>query len=339
MSPHGIATVARQEFRLRIRTGKWRWLLLAWLGVVTGITALLYNGAQNTGRDDIGALMYGGLTLFVLALAALVAPALAAQSVNGDRERGVLATLQVTMLTAGDIAVGKLVAAWGTALVFLAITIPDIAWCVSAGGVQGSRVVVVTAVVGLLLGIICAIALALSAVLRRTTTSGVLAYLSVFTLSVGTLILFGLGSAATAEKVQQPITNYVCTPNDDGTGEDCREQDTGQTYETTQWRTDRTWWILAPNPFVILADAAPQTQKQRQPGSLDPLGQMSKSVRELRLGPDQRNTFGPDERPRGGVVWPWGLGFDLALAGGALWLTTRRLSTPVRRLAKGARIA
>ena len=51
-------------------------------------------------------------------------PALAAQSVNGDRERGTLATLQVTRLTAGDIAVGKLAAAWGTALVFLAISAP-----------------------------------------------------------------------------------------------------------------------------------------------------------------------------------------------------------------------
>lgn len=339
MSPHGIATVARQEFRLRIRTGRWRWLLLAWVGVVTGITALLYNGAQNTNRDDVGALMYGGLALFVLALAALVAPALAAQSVNGDRERGVLATLQVTLLTAGDIAVGKLVAAWGTALVFLALTIPNILWCVAAGGVQGSRVVVVTLVLGLLLGIICALALALSAVLRRTTTSGLLSYLLVFALSLGTLILFGLGSAATAEKVQQPITNYVCTPNADGNGEDCHEENTGETYETTQWRTDRTWWILAPNPFVILADAAPQTAKQKRDDSLDPLGSMAHSVRKLRLTPQEQNVYDGGNPKDGGAVWPWGLGFDLLLAGGALWLTTSRLHTPTRKLSKGARIA
>jgi len=50
MSPHGIAVVAGQEFRLRIRTGRWRWLLLAWFGVVTGVTALLYNGARTARR-------------------------------------------------------------------------------------------------------------------------------------------------------------------------------------------------------------------------------------------------------------------------------------------------
>ena len=41
-----------------------------------------------------------------------------------------------------------------------------------------------------------------------------------------------------------------------------------QTFEATRARTDRTWWLLAPNPFVILADAAPalpeETAAQRQ---------------------------------------------------------------------------
>ena len=41
----------------------------------------------------------------------------------------------------------------------------------------------------------------------------------------------------------------------------------------------------------------------------------------------------------GGPVWPLGLGIDLALAAGALWLTTVRLRTPTRRLAAGQRVA
>ena len=77
----------------------------------------------------LGAVMFGVVVLVVLALALLVAPALAAQSVNGDRERGTLATLQVTRLRAGEIAVGKLLASWGTALVFLAVTLPLALWC------------------------------------------------------------------------------------------------------------------------------------------------------------------------------------------------------------------
>jgi hypothetical protein len=66
--------------------------------------------------------LYGGLMLFVLGLALLVVPALAAQSVNGDREcAATLAVLQVTRLSAATSrrqAVGCL----GHRLVFLALT-------------------------------------------------------------------------------------------------------------------------------------------------------------------------------------------------------------------------
>ena len=45
-------------------------------------------GQQNIAGDEpaLGAVMFGVVVLVVLALALLVAPALAAQSVNGDRE-------------------------------------------------------------------------------------------------------------------------------------------------------------------------------------------------------------------------------------------------------------
>ena len=116
--------MARLEFRLRIRAGRWRWLVAAWFAVLLLITALVRAAASqpNIVGDEpaLGAVMFGVVVLVVLALALLVAPALAAQSVNGDRERGTLATLQVTRLSAGEIAVGKLLASWGTALVFLA---------------------------------------------------------------------------------------------------------------------------------------------------------------------------------------------------------------------------
>src|SRR5205085_921714 len=147
-----------------------------------------------------GVVVYGGLTLLVLGLALLVAPTLSAQSVNGDRERGTLATLQVTRLTAGDIALGKFVASWGTGLVFLGLTLPMVVFCMTQGGVPLTRVLVVTLVLALLLGSIVAIALCLSTLLSRTTTSGVLAYLAVFLLTVGTLISFGLATALTQEK-------------------------------------------------------------------------------------------------------------------------------------------
>jgi hypothetical protein len=51
------------------------------------------------------------------------------------------------------------------------------------------------------------------------------------------------------------------------------------------------------------------------------------------------STLTPDAPPERKPVWPWGLAFDVLVAVGALWLTTRRLVTPTRRLPKGQRVA
>lgn len=359
MTKQGIATVARQEMTIRLRTGRWRWLLLAWFVVLMLFTLLMRVSiarVADADSPDKGVVVYGSLILLVLGLALLVVPALAAQSVNGDRERGTLATLQVTRLTAGDIAVGKLAAAWGTSLVFLLVSLPLVGYAMFLGGVPLLRVVIVTLVLALLLGTVAALALCLSALVSRTTTSGVLAYLVVFALTVGTLIAFGIGTAVSSEHYTQ-TTSGICFSQE----QPCQST---TTEEGTRTRTDRTWWLLAPNPFVILADAAPQlpplskAEQQRRlqllaqgKGSTDlrdadPLGGIGRGVRDLRLKPGEAfaedgGFLGPnapkvvERRP----VWPYGLGFDVLLGAGAVWLTARRLRTPSRTLPRGQRVA
>ena len=356
MTASGIATVARQEFRLRIRAGRWKWLLAIFFLVLLGFTALLRASLSQLAEEQEqfkGTVLYGGLMLFVLGLALLVVPALAAQSVNGDRERGTLATLQVTRLSAGEITIGKFAAAWGTALVFLALTFPLVAYAMTQNGVPFVRVLVVTSVLALLLGSVCATSLWWSAVLSRTTTSGVLAYISVFALAIGTLIVFGLATAVTAEKVTETFTNECPPPPPGVTPEQFGCVDGPQSYETTRARTDRTWWLLAPNPFVVLADAAPQIPEEPRreddfglrAQDLDPLGQIGRQVRGLREEPEPSNVGGsvvlrPDsERDEPAPVWPTGLAVNVLLGTAALWLTTRRLRTPTRNLPKGQRVA
>jgi ABC-type transport system involved in multi-copper enzyme maturation permease subunit len=361
----GIATVARQEFRLRIRAGRWRLLLGLFFAVLVGFTLLLQAGLSNLAPDELpfrGTVLYGGLMLFVLGLALLVVPALAAQSVNGDRERGTLAVLQVTRLSAADIALGKLFAAWGTALVFLALTAPLVVYAMTQGGVPVGRLVVVTLVLALLLGTVCAVSLFLSAVLARTTTSGVLAYMAVFGLTVGTLIAFGLATAITAERYTETFDVTCPTLQDFSPEVPPAEREAivsgctpgTETYEATRSRTDRTWWLLAPNPFVVLADAAPALPEPR-PGrdgnggvmrsraaDLDPLGQIGRQVRDLRRPPQALPTEAPlrqSEEPASKPVWPTGLAVNVLLGVGAVLLTTRRLRTPSRTLPKGSRVA
>lgn len=359
MTPAGVAVVARHELRLRIRAGRWRWLLGAFFLVLLAFTAMLRAGVESLAPSQAayrGTVVYGGLMLFVLALALLVVPALAAQSVNGDRERGTLAVLQVTRLSAGDIAVGKLAAAWGTALVFLLLTAPFVGYAMTQSGVPVMRVVVVTLVLTLLLGSVCSISLWLSAVLSRTTTSGVLAYLVVFGLTVGTLVLFGLTSAVTAERTQQVVVEPCPVPEPTGTPGPLVPGPNGfppacgtTTVEYSRWRTERTWWLLAPNPFVVLADAAPRLPEVRgavySTTSLDPLGMIGRGVRGLRApAPPTPPAIAvlepsPLPAPADAAVWPTGMAMDVLAGVAALLLTVRRLRTPSRRLPRGQRVA
>ena len=88
---------------------------MVWVVVVMAVSFLAYYATSDPDLRS-GESMYDIVIFFVLGLAMLIVPSLTATSVNGDREHGVLATLQTTLLTAWDLALGKLLAAWVTAL-------------------------------------------------------------------------------------------------------------------------------------------------------------------------------------------------------------------------------
>jgi len=206
-------------------------------------------------------------------------------------------------------------------------------------------------VMALLLGVTCAVAQGLSALLARSTTSAVLSYLTVFALTIGTLIVFGLATALTTETVtrtvRQPASDPFSPPGAPPTGTE------EFTYTATQSRTDRVWWLVAPNPFVVLADAAPALPERRDPvtgrrlpNASDPLGEIGRGVRTLREPPEPESEAAVLDRPvsvqpepRGAAVWPFGLAVNILLGAGALVITTRRLRTPVHAMPKGLRVA
>jgi ABC-2 type transport system permease protein len=336
----GVRTMAEHEFRLRLRAGRWRWLLAAWFVTLLVLTWGLRAALIAAGTEEPGVDMFGGLMLFTLALAMLVVPALTAQSINGDRERGVLATLQTTLLTPAEIAVGKLFAAWATTLVFLAVSIPLVAWCVFEGGVSVGRAIVTLIVMALLLAVLAAIAQCLSALLARSTTSAVLSYLVVFALSIGTLVAFFIATMLTTET--ETVTERIPVwadgqPEfDEQTGEPINV-DRWQTaeYEATVQRTDRVWWLLAANPFAVLADSTQGSAAWERTTAFDPLQNIREGVRSAR-DPDSGVSGVPSTKK---AVWPSGLAFYALLGAGALTLTIQRLHTPYSRLPRGVRVA
>jgi ABC-2 type transport system permease protein len=324
--------VVRQEFRIRLRTGRWRWLMGLWVLLLLAVTLLLdatlYTG-YGPNRDDTmrGVPLFGFLMYFILGMMLVISPALTSQTINGDRERGTLATLQVTRLRPLEIALGKLVAGWAVGLVSLALSLPFAGFAMSKGGITVGRIAATYGVVALLIGVICAVSQALSALLARSITSALLSYLTVAALSVGTVIAFGLIAPLMREEV------YVKPPGDP------------VGYYTTLTHQERVWWLVAPNPFVVLADSAPRVPPRIVRGEdyyytedYDPLSQISNSVRRLRKAP-QIYYDGPPPSTEDLPVWPYGLGFNVLLGVAGVAATTARLRTPSKRLAGGVRVA
>jgi ABC-2 type transport system permease protein len=209
----GVRTVVVLELRQRVRSIRWIVVLVLWFLALLALT-LLVRGAVHSSVSPIegepgvsrhqldeyaAASVFGIVVFLVLGLGGLVAPALTATSVNGDRSAGVLAALQTTLLTPAEIAVGKLLAAWVTAMALLAAALPVLGWAYLGGGTPATRLLTTLAVLAVTLLVVCAVGLGWSAVAARSSSSTVLTYLTVLFLGLGLPILF----LVTAPLVQQ----------------------------------------------------------------------------------------------------------------------------------------
>lgn len=355
----GLRTVAQLELRQRIRSTRWKTALVVWFAVIGGITLLTTGAfsAMNEGypqdEDPYGGTIYSIVVFFVLFLGLLVAPTLSAASINGDRNAGTLATLQVTLLTPAEIVLGKLLAAWAAALAFLVVSVPFIAWALVAGGIEPVALVTTLLMLAVVLGVVCAIGLGFSALVTKTSGSAVLTYLTIGSITVVLPIVFGLLVPVTTTQEEVRVWNVPATY----TWEETTPPECEWTTETIGvWHSERTWWLLAPNPFVVVADAQPlagDVDQLASDGNI--LAMLQYGVRYARTGPapeqdwcsgmwgygEDRAVPSPVEevQPTDALVWPWGLGLQLLLAAGGVVIAVNRLRIPYDTLPRDTRVA
>lgn len=356
-------TVARLELLQRVRTVSWYVLLGVFAVLLVGVTALAFLsfGGFVTDAEQRGAGIYSTIVVVTLLLVVLVSPTLSGNSVNGDRDAATLAPVQVTLARTSEIILGKVLAAWITGLAFAAVAAPFLVIASFAGGVAPVVAVVSLAVLIVQIGVIAAIGVGLSGILARPLFSVASTYLVVSALVFGTLIAFGLGG--TAFSSEATTTYRGALYNADGSPQ-CRDDsndcwnDPGQLVcgaaETSTYsvpRFDRVWWILAANPFVILADATP-AEYDRQGYPVDLFGQITAGVRGAQIEPELRVAYDEcagamNEQPptpeqiRAETVPSWfvGLAGQIVLAGALLMWAGSRTRTPARALPPGTRIA
>jgi ABC-type transport system involved in multi-copper enzyme maturation permease subunit len=359
LSWHGLRTVAVLELRQRVRSTRWKTALIVWF-LMVGLITLLTTGAfsilagdQYGADDSYGGTVYSIVVGFVLFLGLLVAPTLSSGAINGDRNAGTLATLQVTLLSPAEIVLGKLAAAWIAALAFLVASIPFLVWALVGGGVYWLALLTTVLMLALVLGVVCAIGLGFSALVGKTSGSAVLTYLTIGAITAVLPILFGLLVPVTT--TTESVRVWDVEPGytwEETTAPECE----WQTHEVDVWHSERTWWLLAPNPFVVVADAQPlngDPQALSEDGNM--LAVLQYGVRYARTGDDGPQDWcsgymmdGSTTQPESPVepvevtdqlVWPWGLGFDLLLGAAGVVIAVNRLRIPTAQLPQGTRVA
>jgi len=355
----GIRDVLVLELKQRLRSRGWYIMLAIWFiltGLVTWLTWASWNASQAAQRaygglapaevTGPGSMIFEVVLAFVLLFALLVAPALSANAVNGDRAAGTLAILQVTLLRPGQILWGKFFAAWVAALAFLVTSTPFLIIGVALGGMTPGHVLVALLMLAVEVGIVCAVGVGISALAGRPLFSIVVTYLAVAGLVFGTLISFGLGTGLTQGTVmanQAQYREYLSSAQGPVEPEyTC----SGPLREQPAMHTERVAWLLAMNPYVVVADAIPYPDRTAQMGysSVGAIENISQGARYAMAGPDGTYPCANGEaKPRylgqATPLWPLGLGLQLLLAGLLMWLGWRSLRTPARRLARGTRIA
>ena len=346
----GIGTIFKLEILQRVRSRGWYIMLAIWFVVIAAVVAL---AAATVGSEGFGAgqVMFELVIAFVLFFGMLIAPALSSNSITGDRANGTLAILQNTLLTPGQLLIGKWLAAWVASLGFLVVTIPLIGWAMTYGDVYLPGVPVLLGMLALELAIVCAIGVGVSALANRTLFAVLISYLLVAMLGLGTLIGFGLSMelVKTEVMVSEQIwpDEYM---NGDGTVAWDENNYTCGTalYPMTAYATERNTWLLAANPFVVVADAVPRPAVDPSNQSLDtmgPMGGISEAVRQSQAGqmdftPCINGVKSVEAAPANATpLWPLGLGLQLLLAAVLLVAGRRKLHTPAGRLATGTRIA
>jgi ABC-type transport system involved in multi-copper enzyme maturation permease subunit len=185
--------VLRRELRVRMRGRRAFVVLGAYLllvgAIVFGIHRILVSD-ESGGRlqsFQVGQLLFAAFTLVEMSLLALIAPALTATAISGEREGGTFDLLRATPVRAHTIVWGKLLAALGYAALLIVASIPIASAVFLFGGVSPEDVwtafllLVVTTVTFGLLGLFC------SALVRTSGFASVLSYVLTVAVVVGSI--------------------------------------------------------------------------------------------------------------------------------------------------------
>lgn len=261
-----VNPVLARELRQRVRSRRANVVLTGYLTLLSAAVGLLVWGLQQDRAEGTAVTQGTGQTLFgtllfgILGLVCFIVPGVAAGAVAGERERLTLVPLQVTLLTPGQVLRGKLLASLAFTTLLLVATLPLLAVAYVLGGVSVPEIAG-----GLLLVLASAaflgvISIWASTLLRRVQRATVVSYGLVGLLVLGTPIAYGIQVVATGQLAPAEVRDGSSGPR--------------------RWES---LLLVAPNPFLVTADALGHSTDGEGPSPFTP------AQAALRRRDDRRN--------------------------------------------------
>jgi ABC-type transport system involved in multi-copper enzyme maturation permease subunit len=195
-----VNPVLERELRQRLR-GRSAWTVLTvYLAVLAVILRIVYGAvSHSTGAAPLsqaqsasaaGRSIFHWLLFFMLGLVCFIVPGMTSAAIAGERERQTLVPLQVTLLSARSIVVGKLLASLAFVVLLVLAALPLLSVPFLLGGVDAAEVLHGVAMLLAVAVVLACTSLACSSTLRRTQLATVTAYGIVAALVVGTPLVY-----------------------------------------------------------------------------------------------------------------------------------------------------
>ncbi|WP_235681262.1 ABC transporter permease [Tomitella gaofuii] len=370
-----VGVLAQLELRQRLRTTRWK----TTLGIALFVLAVAVFGSMYFAMVSGGASYRDwARNLYVIVMAVelffgiILAPTLTATAINGDRKDATLAVVQATPISNWQLTLGKLAGNWVSCLAMVVIAAPFLVWGIIEAPYGIGTGLLGVVVLCLLFACYGGIGLGFSALTARPAGSAVLTQATVFFLILGLPALFGLLYPTTSQdhpvvrgKFSYPALSVA--PGASSAEEPvCRDVEQNETFH----HTERIWWLLAPNPFLLLPDVVAGHDDpgpdngwvtgHRPPDRtiVAPIAGLLSSARsgpylgaprcnELVTGYRTYETSGRSfyqaqnahAESHVGDSWPLGLLANFVFGGIGVVLAARRLRVPARKLPKAVRIA
>ncbi|MNW51602.1 ABC-2 family transporter protein [compost metagenome] len=191
-----INPVLDKEFRLRMRTPRSAFSMLAYI-LVMGLLAMgiIYvatnSGSNQMGRVDAGVsrLIFYALSMAQLVLIAFMTPALTAGVISGEREKQTLNMLLTTQQSSATIILSKLVSSLSFMTLIILATLPVYSIVFLYGGVSPEQLILVFLFYLFVMLLLGSIGVFFSTLFKRTILSVIMTY------GVGLIIFLVTGLA------------------------------------------------------------------------------------------------------------------------------------------------